>query len=192
MAEPKIVVSPLPAARSAAPSLCHSLCIQGGVPHTSPHLCCRISQETFLPINWHLVFFDEAHKLKSTKSKGYEAAARIRTPLRYGLTGTAMQARCLLQMATCDASLACGVKDIDTEGLYAMHPQVGGASLACLQLLESLQAGYAQRDWLQPEVHAGHPLTLVARNWWTAHVQAVCRMSTRSCGHCWNSLCPAA
>ena len=63
-----------------------------------------------MPINWHVVFFDEAHKVKSTKAKLYGAAARIRTHLRYGLTGTAMQARCFLQMAVCDASPACNMQ----------------------------------------------------------------------------------
>ena len=53
--------------------------------------CCRTSQDIVTSINWHLAFFDEAHKLKNQKAKLYEAALRMGTKLRYGLTGTAMQ-----------------------------------------------------------------------------------------------------
>lgn len=36
----------------------------------------------------------QAHKLKNDGSKTYQAAAQIRTKLRYGLTGTVMQVGC--------------------------------------------------------------------------------------------------
>eukprot|EP00887_Chlorella_sp_A99_P006990 scaffold2.g6990.t1 len=48
---------------------------------------------TILTIPWHLTIFDEAHKLKNHKTRTYEAADRLPTRLRFGLTGTPMQAR---------------------------------------------------------------------------------------------------
>ncbi|GAB4813150.1 hypothetical protein N2152v2_000196 [Parachlorella kessleri] len=42
-------------------------------------------------IPWHLVIWDEAHQLKNDSRKLYQAACRIPTRLRYGLTGTPMQ-----------------------------------------------------------------------------------------------------
>ena len=44
----------------------------------------------FLSIMWHVVIFDEAHKLKNPKAKASQAADRLATRLRFGLTGTPM------------------------------------------------------------------------------------------------------
>lgn len=44
-----------------------------------------------LQIDWHVAIFDEAHKLKNQKTQIYEACCALKTKLRYGLTGTAMQ-----------------------------------------------------------------------------------------------------
>ena len=46
-------------------------------------------------VPWHVAFFDEAHKLKNKKSQTYQACSELKTKLRYGLTGTAMQVHSL-------------------------------------------------------------------------------------------------
>ncbi|MEW5318408.1 MAG: hypothetical protein WDW38_009633 [Sanguina aurantia] len=44
-------------------------------------------------VPWHACFFDEAHRLKNHKTKVYKAAKSLKTPLKYGLSGTIMQNR---------------------------------------------------------------------------------------------------
>ena len=44
-----------------------------------------------LKIDWHVAVFGEAHKLKNRASQIYAACCELKTKLRYGLTGTAMQ-----------------------------------------------------------------------------------------------------
>ncbi|CAI8617035.1 unnamed protein product [Vicia faba] len=46
-------------------------------------------------IHWNIVIIDEAHRLKNEKSKLYKACLEIKTPRRYGLTGTVMQNKIL-------------------------------------------------------------------------------------------------
>ena len=52
---------------------------------------CRFSKDILKTIKWHIAIFDEAHKLKNHKALIYEACSELKTRLRYGLTGTAMQ-----------------------------------------------------------------------------------------------------
>ncbi len=54
-------------------------------------LLCRRNLEDMLRVAWHVAVFDEAHKLKNRSAKIYEACCELKTKLRYGLTGTAMQ-----------------------------------------------------------------------------------------------------
>ncbi|XP_019414033.1 PREDICTED: switch 2 [Lupinus angustifolius] len=51
----------------------------------------RIHGSSLLDIKWNVVIADEAHRLKNEKSKLYKACLEIKTPRRYGLTGTVMQ-----------------------------------------------------------------------------------------------------
>ncbi|KAM7249321.1 hypothetical protein ACFE04_016394 [Oxalis oulophora] len=51
----------------------------------------RIHGNILSEINWEIVVVDEAHRLKNEKSKLYIACLQIRTPKRFGLTGTVMQ-----------------------------------------------------------------------------------------------------
>ncbi|KAL5972497.1 hypothetical protein ACLOJK_039301 [Asimina triloba] len=51
----------------------------------------RINDEILSDVQWDIVIVDEAHRLKNEKSKLYGACLRIKTPNRYGLTGTIMQ-----------------------------------------------------------------------------------------------------
>lgn len=51
----------------------------------------RIHGSILSEIQWEIVIIDEAHRLKNEKSKLYRACLKIRTPKRYGLTGTIMQ-----------------------------------------------------------------------------------------------------
>ncbi|XP_058096097.1 switch 2 isoform X2 [Magnolia sinica] len=51
----------------------------------------RIHDEILSEIQWDIVIVDEAHRLKNEKSKLYRACLRIKTPKRFGLTGTIMQ-----------------------------------------------------------------------------------------------------
>lgn len=44
-----------------------------------------------LNLEWNAAFFDEAHKLKGTKTKAHIAAMTLVTLKRYGLTGTVVQ-----------------------------------------------------------------------------------------------------
>ncbi|XP_049353085.1 switch 2 isoform X2 [Solanum verrucosum] len=53
----------------------------------------RIHGRILSDIEWEIVIVDEAHRLKNEKSKLYEACLAIKTPKRYGLTGTIMQNR---------------------------------------------------------------------------------------------------
>ncbi|KAL3332982.1 hypothetical protein AABB24_033174, partial [Solanum stoloniferum] len=53
----------------------------------------RIYGRILSDIEWEIVIVDEAHRLKNEKSKLYEACLAIKTPKRYGLTGTIMQNR---------------------------------------------------------------------------------------------------
>ncbi|TMW93421.1 hypothetical protein EJD97_011720 [Solanum chilense] len=53
----------------------------------------RIHGRILSDIEWEIVIIDEAHRLKNEKSKLYEACLAIKTPKRYGLTGTIMQNR---------------------------------------------------------------------------------------------------
>ncbi|XP_049415256.1 switch 2 isoform X2 [Solanum stenotomum] len=53
----------------------------------------RIHGRILSDIEWEIVIVDEAHRLKNEKSKLYEAFLAIKTPKRYGLTGTIMQNR---------------------------------------------------------------------------------------------------
>lgn len=57
---------------------------------TTFEMVSRYHQELYT-VAWHVAFFDEAHKLKNHKTKGYAAAALLPTKLRYGLSGTIMQ-----------------------------------------------------------------------------------------------------
>jgi SNF2 family DNA or RNA helicase len=50
----------------------------------------RNTSEKFSKVPWHVVVFDEAHKLKNPKAGQTEAAARLPTRLRFALTGTPM------------------------------------------------------------------------------------------------------
>ncbi|KAK9862888.1 hypothetical protein WJX84_009991 [Apatococcus fuscideae] len=45
----------------------------------------------FQKVDWHVMIVDEAHRLKNKKGRFHQAANAIKTKLRYGLTGTAMQ-----------------------------------------------------------------------------------------------------
>ena len=54
-------------------------------------MVCRLNLTDMLQIDWHVAIFDEAHKLKNQKTQIYEACCALKTKLRYGLTGTAMQ-----------------------------------------------------------------------------------------------------
>lgn len=58
---------------------------------------CRLNKAEMLSdeVPWHVAFFDEAHKLKNKKSQTYQACSELKTKLRYGLTGTAMQVHSL-------------------------------------------------------------------------------------------------
>ncbi|KAK9840685.1 hypothetical protein WJX84_004254 [Apatococcus fuscideae] len=47
--------------------------------------------DDFLKVDWHVMIVDEAHRLKNRRGRFHAAACAIKTPLRYGLTGTAMQ-----------------------------------------------------------------------------------------------------
>ncbi|GAA5964461.1 hypothetical protein JCM21900_002382 [Sporobolomyces salmonicolor] len=56
------------------------------------------------PLDFSIVIVDEAHKLKNPKSRTTRALHQLKTPFRYGLTGTAIQNRlaelwCLLNWA---------------------------------------------------------------------------------------------
>lgn len=44
-------------------------------------------------VEWHVAFFDEAHKLKKRSNSIFEAARSLKTKRCYGLTGTAMQVK---------------------------------------------------------------------------------------------------
>ena len=54
---------------------------------------CRLNKADMLSdeVPWHVAIFDEAHKLKNRDSQTYLACSELKTKLRYGLTGTAMQ-----------------------------------------------------------------------------------------------------
>ena len=52
-----------------------------------------------LQIMWHAVWADEAHKLKNDVSQIYRTSMLLNTKLRYGLTGTVMQARSTHEMS---------------------------------------------------------------------------------------------
>lgn len=48
----------------------------------------RINPDDILGLNPHVVIFDEAHRLKNSKSRVYEAVRRgLKTKFRYGLSG---------------------------------------------------------------------------------------------------------
>lgn len=48
----------------------------------------RINTDDILGMNFHVVIFDEAHRLKNSKSRVYEAVKRgLQTKFRYGLSG---------------------------------------------------------------------------------------------------------
>lgn len=68
-------------------------CRLQALPHYKPmtQRLCRLNLEDMLKIPWHVAIFDEAHKLKNSKAKIHTAASALKTKLRYGLTGTAMQ-----------------------------------------------------------------------------------------------------
>ncbi|XP_054815240.1 switch 2 isoform X2 [Prosopis cineraria] len=51
----------------------------------------RIHGSILSKIKWDIVVIDEAHRLKNEKSKLYRACSEIKTPRRFGLTGTMMQ-----------------------------------------------------------------------------------------------------
>ncbi|CAM8958840.1 unnamed protein product [Rhodiola kirilowii] len=51
----------------------------------------RIHGNVLSKIQWEMVVVDEAHRLKNEKSKLYTACLEIKTPKRFGLTGTIMQ-----------------------------------------------------------------------------------------------------
>ncbi|KAL4328053.1 hypothetical protein AHAS_Ahas13G0161600 [Arachis hypogaea] len=51
----------------------------------------RIHGSSLSDFEWGIVIVDEAHRLKNEKSKLYKACLEIKTPRRYGLTGTIMQ-----------------------------------------------------------------------------------------------------
>lgn len=51
----------------------------------------RINGNVLSKIEWEMVIVDEAHRLKNEKSKLYIACLEIKTPKRFGLTGTIMQ-----------------------------------------------------------------------------------------------------
>ncbi|GFZ05649.1 switch 2 [Actinidia rufa] len=51
----------------------------------------RIHGSILSEVQWEIVVVDEAHRLKNEKSKLYGACLEIKTPKRYGLTGTIMQ-----------------------------------------------------------------------------------------------------
>ncbi|EPS65460.1 hypothetical protein M569_09312, partial [Genlisea aurea] len=51
----------------------------------------RMQGSLLSDILWEVVVIDEAHKLKNDKSKLYIECSKIKTPKRYGLTGTIMQ-----------------------------------------------------------------------------------------------------
>jgi SNF2 family DNA or RNA helicase len=48
----------------------------------------RVDAPSLNALHPHAVIFDEAHKLKNSKSKQYEAAQALDTKYRYGLSGT--------------------------------------------------------------------------------------------------------
>jgi len=47
----------------------------------------RVDAAAIRDLQPHAVIFDEAHKLKNSKSKQYEAALSLDTKYRYGLSG---------------------------------------------------------------------------------------------------------
>uniref|UniRef100_A0A2N9GGK5 Switch 2 n=1 Tax=Fagus sylvatica TaxID=28930 RepID=A0A2N9GGK5_FAGSY len=51
----------------------------------------RIYGSILSEVKWEIVIVDEAHRLKNEKSKLYGACLEIKTPKRFGLTGTVMQ-----------------------------------------------------------------------------------------------------
>lgn len=51
----------------------------------------RMSADELCSYDWHLAIFDEAHKLKNANAKLVEAARKLSTKRRYGLTGTPIQ-----------------------------------------------------------------------------------------------------
>ncbi|KAF5481306.1 hypothetical protein F2P56_001968 [Juglans regia] len=51
----------------------------------------RIHGSILSEVKWEIVIVDEAHRLKNEKSKLYGACLEIKTPKRFGLTGTIMQ-----------------------------------------------------------------------------------------------------
>ncbi|KAK9285315.1 hypothetical protein L1049_024506 [Liquidambar formosana] len=51
----------------------------------------RIHGSILSEVQWEIVIVDEAHRLKNEKSKLYRACLEIKTPKRFGLTGTIMQ-----------------------------------------------------------------------------------------------------
>lgn len=51
----------------------------------------RIHGSLLSDVKWDIVIVDEAHRLKNEKSKLYGACLEIKTPKRFGLTGTVMQ-----------------------------------------------------------------------------------------------------
>ncbi|KAG6722626.1 hypothetical protein I3842_03G170000 [Carya illinoinensis] len=51
----------------------------------------RIQGSILSEVKWEIVIVDEAHRLKNEKSKLYGACLEIKTPKRFGLTGTVMQ-----------------------------------------------------------------------------------------------------
>jgi SNF2 family DNA or RNA helicase len=48
----------------------------------------RVDSAALADLHPHAVIYDEAHKLKNSKSKQYEAALALPTKYRYGLSGT--------------------------------------------------------------------------------------------------------
>lgn len=52
----------------------------------------RVDTAALADLHPHAVIYDEAHKLKNSKSKQYEAALALPTKYRYGLSGKAAPA----------------------------------------------------------------------------------------------------
>ena len=52
---------------------------------------CSSNIDDFQKVDWHVMIVDEAHRLKNRRTRFHKAANAIKTKLRYGLTGTAMQ-----------------------------------------------------------------------------------------------------
>ena len=59
------------------------------MPNTKP-VVRRSKEDALSKVSWHVAIFDEAHVLKEGTQK-FNAAMRLNTMRRYGLTGTAMQ-----------------------------------------------------------------------------------------------------